>query len=79
MPSLIRPSYRFVTTYAFSDIWFLKVPRREEKKRWLTCLIESLYRKWLTNFGGVYTETKVIYLIPLERELADNGVTLQRM
>nr|WP_199399461.1 hypothetical protein [Candidatus Enterovibrio escacola] len=24
MPSLIHPSYRFVTTYAFSDIRFLK-------------------------------------------------------
>nr|WP_263363720.1 transposase [Candidatus Enterovibrio escacola] len=36
MPSLIRPSYRFVTTYVFSDIRFLKVPRSEEKRtiRW---------------------------------------------
>nr|WP_223824311.1 hypothetical protein [Candidatus Enterovibrio escacola] len=34
MPSLIRPSYRFIITYAFSDIRFLKVPRSEEKERW---------------------------------------------
>nr|WP_223824112.1 hypothetical protein [Candidatus Enterovibrio escacola] len=34
MPLLIRPSYRFVTTYAFSDSRFLKVPRSEEKERW---------------------------------------------
>ncbi|PCS21509.1 hypothetical protein BTN49_3049 [Candidatus Enterovibrio escicola] len=26
LPSLICPNYRFVTTYAFSDIRFLKVP-----------------------------------------------------
>nr|WP_241896418.1 hypothetical protein [Candidatus Enterovibrio escacola] len=26
LPSLIRPSYRFGVTYAFSDIRFLKVP-----------------------------------------------------
>ncbi|PCS21782.1 Mobile element protein [Candidatus Enterovibrio escicola] len=26
LPSLIRPSYRFVTTYVFLDIRFLKVP-----------------------------------------------------
>ncbi|PCS22041.1 hypothetical protein BTN49_2506 [Candidatus Enterovibrio escicola] len=26
-------------------------------------MIESLYRKGLTSFRGVYTETKVIYLI----------------
>nr|WP_263363916.1 hypothetical protein [Candidatus Enterovibrio escacola] len=32
--SLIRLSYRFVTTYAFSDIRFLKVPQSEEKERW---------------------------------------------
>nr|WP_199399301.1 hypothetical protein [Candidatus Enterovibrio escacola] len=34
LPSLIRPSYRLVTTYAFSDIRFLNVPRSEEKERW---------------------------------------------
>nr|WP_223824064.1 hypothetical protein [Candidatus Enterovibrio escacola] len=34
MPSLIRPSYRFVTTYEFSDIRFLKVPQSEKKERW---------------------------------------------
>uniref|UniRef100_UPI0037433361 hypothetical protein n=1 Tax=Candidatus Enterovibrio escicola TaxID=1927127 RepID=UPI0037433361 len=28
----IRLSYRFVTTYTFSDIRFLKVPRSEEKE-----------------------------------------------
>nr|WP_263363717.1 hypothetical protein [Candidatus Enterovibrio escacola] len=32
--SLIRPSYRFVTTYAFLDIRFLKVLRSEEKELW---------------------------------------------
>nr|WP_241896407.1 hypothetical protein [Candidatus Enterovibrio escacola] len=32
--SLIYPSYRFVITYAFSNIRFLKVPRSEEKERW---------------------------------------------
>ncbi len=31
---LIHPSYRFVTTYEFSNISSLKVPRREEKERW---------------------------------------------
>ncbi|PCS23232.1 Mobile element protein [Candidatus Enterovibrio escicola] len=31
---MIRPSYRLVTTYAFSDIRCLKVPRSEEKERW---------------------------------------------
>ncbi|WP_150143348.1 hypothetical protein [Candidatus Enterovibrio escicola] len=31
-PLLIRPSYRFITTYAFSDIRFLKVPRSEKKE-----------------------------------------------
>ncbi len=31
---LIRLSYRFVTTYAFLDIRFLKVQRSEEKERW---------------------------------------------
>nr|WP_263363848.1 hypothetical protein [Candidatus Enterovibrio escacola] len=31
---MIRPSYRFITIYAFSDIRFLKVPRSEEKERW---------------------------------------------
>nr|WP_190319306.1 hypothetical protein [Candidatus Enterovibrio escacola] len=30
--SLIRPSYRFVITYAFSEIRFLKVLRSEEKE-----------------------------------------------
>nr|WP_263363537.1 transposase [Candidatus Enterovibrio escacola] len=34
MPSLIRLSYRFGITYAFSNIRFLKVPRSEEKERW---------------------------------------------
>ncbi|WP_339376601.1 hypothetical protein [Candidatus Enterovibrio escicola] len=34
LPSLIRPSYRFVIPYAFSDIRFLKVPRSEKKERW---------------------------------------------
>nr|WP_241896425.1 hypothetical protein [Candidatus Enterovibrio escacola] len=34
MPLLIRPSYRFVTTYAFLDIRSSKVPRSEEKERW---------------------------------------------
>nr|WP_223824221.1 hypothetical protein [Candidatus Enterovibrio escacola] len=34
MPSLIRPRYKFITTYAFSDISFLKVPRSAEKERW---------------------------------------------
>ncbi|PCS23136.1 hypothetical protein [Candidatus Enterovibrio escicola] len=34
LPSLICPSYRFVTTSAFSDIRFLKVPRSEKKERW---------------------------------------------
>nr|WP_263363876.1 hypothetical protein [Candidatus Enterovibrio escacola] len=35
-PSLIRPRYRFVTTYAFLDIRFLKVPRSEERNNeWL--------------------------------------------
>ncbi|WP_263363599.1 hypothetical protein [Candidatus Enterovibrio escicola] len=34
MPSLIRPRYSFITTYAFLDIRFLKVPRSEEKERW---------------------------------------------
>nr|WP_241896401.1 hypothetical protein [Candidatus Enterovibrio escacola] len=29
-----RPSYKLITTYAFSDIRFLKVPRNEEKERW---------------------------------------------
>nr|WP_150149323.1 hypothetical protein [Candidatus Enterovibrio escacola] len=33
MPSLIRLSYRFVITYSFSDIRFLKVPRSDEKER----------------------------------------------
>nr|WP_263363809.1 hypothetical protein [Candidatus Enterovibrio escacola] len=33
MPSLIRSSYRFITTSAFSDIRFLKVPRAKKKKR----------------------------------------------
>nr|WP_263363605.1 hypothetical protein [Candidatus Enterovibrio escacola] len=32
LPLLIRLSYRFVTTYAFSDIRFLKVSRSEEKE-----------------------------------------------
>nr|WP_223823726.1 hypothetical protein [Candidatus Enterovibrio escacola] len=32
-PSLIQPSYRFVTTYAYLDIRFLKAPRSEEKER----------------------------------------------
>ncbi|PCS22526.1 hypothetical protein BTN49_1747 [Candidatus Enterovibrio escicola] len=31
LPSLIRPSYRFVTTYAFSDIRFLQVPRSKKR------------------------------------------------
>nr|WP_263363508.1 transposase [Candidatus Enterovibrio escacola] len=26
-------------------------------------MTESLYRKWLMSFGGVYTETKVISLV----------------
>nr|WP_223824118.1 hypothetical protein [Candidatus Enterovibrio escacola] len=30
---MIHPSYRFVTTYAFLNISFLKVTRRDEKKR----------------------------------------------
>nr|WP_241896482.1 hypothetical protein [Candidatus Enterovibrio escacola] len=34
LPSLIRPSYRFVTTCVFTDIRFLQVPRSEEKERW---------------------------------------------
>ncbi|WP_223824016.1 hypothetical protein [Candidatus Enterovibrio escicola] len=34
LPSLICLSYRFITTYAFSDIRFLKVQRSEEKERW---------------------------------------------
>nr|WP_263363807.1 hypothetical protein [Candidatus Enterovibrio escacola] len=33
MPLLIGPSYRIITTYEFSDIRFLKVPRSEKKKR----------------------------------------------
>nr|WP_263363617.1 hypothetical protein [Candidatus Enterovibrio escacola] len=32
LPSLIRLSYWFVITYAFSDIRFLKVSRSEEKE-----------------------------------------------
>nr|WP_223824414.1 hypothetical protein [Candidatus Enterovibrio escacola] len=32
LPLLIRPSYRFVTTYTFSDIRFLKVPGSKEKE-----------------------------------------------
>nr|WP_263363783.1 hypothetical protein [Candidatus Enterovibrio escacola] len=32
MPSLIRPRYRFITTYTFSDSRFVKVPRSAEKK-----------------------------------------------
>nr|WP_223824234.1 hypothetical protein [Candidatus Enterovibrio escacola] len=32
LPSLIRISYRFITTYAFSDIRFSKVLRSEEKE-----------------------------------------------
>nr|WP_223824003.1 hypothetical protein [Candidatus Enterovibrio escacola] len=32
MPSLIRPRYKFITTSAFSDIRFLKVPQSEEKE-----------------------------------------------
>ncbi|PCS22382.1 Mobile element protein [Candidatus Enterovibrio escicola] len=39
-------------------------------------MIESLYRKWLTSFGGVYTEIKGYISDPLERELANKGVTL---
>nr|WP_190319258.1 hypothetical protein [Candidatus Enterovibrio escacola] len=31
---MISLSYRFVTTYAFLDIRFLKVLRSEEKERW---------------------------------------------
>nr|WP_263363577.1 hypothetical protein [Candidatus Enterovibrio escacola] len=34
MPSLLRQKYRFVTTYAFSNIKFLKVPRSKKKERW---------------------------------------------
>nr|WP_150137751.1 hypothetical protein [Candidatus Enterovibrio escacola] len=30
-PLLIRLSYRFITTLAFSDVRFLKVPRSEER------------------------------------------------
>nr|WP_199399508.1 hypothetical protein [Candidatus Enterovibrio escacola] len=33
LSSLIHLSYRFITTYVFSDIRFLKVPRSEEKER----------------------------------------------
>ncbi len=33
LPLLIRLSYRFITTYAFSDIMFLNVPISEEKGR----------------------------------------------
>ncbi|PCS23654.1 Mobile element protein [Candidatus Enterovibrio escicola] len=33
LPVLIHLSCRFVTTYAFSNIRFLKVLRHEEKKR----------------------------------------------
>nr|WP_199399446.1 hypothetical protein [Candidatus Enterovibrio escacola] len=33
MPLLIHPSYRFIKTYAFSDIRFLKILRSEEKER----------------------------------------------
>nr|WP_199399262.1 transposase [Candidatus Enterovibrio escacola] len=39
-------------------------------------MIESLYRKWLTSFKDVYTETKVISLVRLDRELTDKGVIL---
>ncbi|PCS21135.1 hypothetical protein [Candidatus Enterovibrio escicola] len=34
LPLLIRPRYRFITTLAFLDIRFLKVPRSEKKERW---------------------------------------------
>ncbi|PCS23182.1 Mobile element protein [Candidatus Enterovibrio escicola] len=33
LPSLIRSSYRFVITYAFSNFRFLKIPISEEKER----------------------------------------------
>nr|WP_223866616.1 hypothetical protein [Candidatus Enterovibrio escacola] len=33
LPSLIRLRYRFVITYVFSNIRFLKVPRSEKKER----------------------------------------------
>nr|WP_241896469.1 hypothetical protein [Candidatus Enterovibrio escacola] len=32
LPSLIRLSYRFLISYAFSDIRFLKVPRSKKKE-----------------------------------------------
>ncbi|PCS23859.1 Mobile element protein [Candidatus Enterovibrio escicola] len=38
-------------------------------------MIESLYQKWLTSFGGLYGDKGYISG-PLERELADKGVTL---
>nr|WP_223823717.1 hypothetical protein [Candidatus Enterovibrio escacola] len=34
LPLLIHLSDRFVTTYVFSDIRFLKVPRRKKKEGW---------------------------------------------
>nr|WP_263363902.1 hypothetical protein [Candidatus Enterovibrio escacola] len=59
MPSLIRPSYRFVTTYVFSDIRFLKVPRSEEKERWSGSMV--------SNYTSL-SMTKVHYL-----SQSDNG------
>uniref|UniRef100_UPI0018F1D5C3 hypothetical protein n=1 Tax=Candidatus Enterovibrio escicola TaxID=1927127 RepID=UPI0018F1D5C3 len=39
-------------------------------------MIESLYRKWLTSFGAFILEIKGYIYGPLEREIADKGVTL---
>nr|WP_150140340.1 hypothetical protein [Candidatus Enterovibrio escacola] len=51
MPAVIRLSYRFITTYAFSDIRFSQVPRSEEKERYCD---STVLNYTLLSMGKVY-------------------------